>query len=184
MSAADCAACHSVAGVKFAADRFSHSRTKYALTGKHQPLACTACHKPITRTFPAGAGTATQFSGVGTACATCHQDVHLGQVGATCETCHSPASFKVMNYKHQKSPPDFFTGRHVKAECRACHPSATRQFPAGRGTAINFTVGTTCTNCHTDPHNGTLGSDCIRCHKPEPLNPWPATVRPRPSVMG
>jgi len=59
----------------------------------------------------------------------------------------------------------------------------TQQFPAGRGTAINFTVGTTCTNCHKDPHNGMLGADCGRCHRPEPTNLGPGhSVRPRPSA--
>ncbi len=182
--AADCAGCHSVAAVKFAADRFSHDRTKYPLVGKHQPLQCAACHKPITQAFPAGNGTATKYTGVGTACASCHQDIHLGQVGATCDTCHTAATFKVMNYKHQKPPRDFFVGRHVSAECKACHASVTRQFPAGRGTAINFTVGTTCTACHADPHNGTLGADCGRCHRPDPFSPRPGQAAlPNPPAM-
>lgn len=182
--AADCATCHSVNAVKFAADRFSHDRTKYPLAGKHKPLACAACHKPITQAFPAGNGTATQFAGLGTACASCHQDVHLGQVGATCDTCHTAASFKVMNYRHRQPPRDFFVGRHVSAECKACHAPVTRQFPAGRGTAINFTVATTCTGCHKDPHNGTLGPDCGRCHRPGPLSValGQPPAQPRPST--
>ncbi len=135
------------------------------------------------KAFPAGTGTATQFSGLGTACASCHQDVHLGQVGATCDTCHSAASFKVMNYKHREPARDFFAGRHVSAECRACHASATQQFPAGRGTAIKFAIEKTCTNCHKDPHNGTLGADCARCHRPEPSTSMPSRpAGPRPSA--
>ena len=166
-----CESCHSVSAVKFAADRFSHDRTKYPLTGKHQPLACTACHAKATQAFPAGAGTATRLTGIGTACASCHKDVHLGQIASTCETCHTPATFKVMAYKHLKPPRDFFVGSHLKADCKACHAQVTRAFPAGRGTAINFSVGTACLACHEDPHSGSLGTDCARCHRPEPLRP-------------
>ena len=177
----DCATCHSLAAIKFAPDRFAHDRTRYPLTGKHKPLACARCHQPVTQEFPGGSGAAVKFTGVGTACASCHQDVHLGQVGASCETCHSPASFTVMNYKHRQPPRDFFVGRHASAECRACHAPATRDFPAGRGTTVNFGVGTACTACHKDPHNGTLGPDCARCHRPEPLIPAHSRpLRPRP----
>ena len=167
----NCESCHSVSAVKFGADRFSHDRTKYPLTGKHQPLACTACHAKATQAFPAGAGTATRLTGVGTACASCHKDVHLGQIASTCETCHTPATFKVMTYKHLKPERDFFVGSHLKADCKACHAQVTRAFPAGRGTAINFSVGTACLACHEDPHSGSLGTDCARCHRPEPLRP-------------
>jgi hypothetical protein len=178
----DCATCHSVAAIRFAADRFSHDRTKYPLVGRHQPLACAACHKPAVLASPAGNRTATRFTGIGTACATCHQDIHLGQVGATCETCHSASSFKVMAYTHRRPPRDFFVGRHVSATCRACHAPVTREFPAGHGTAVDFTVGTACTACHADPHKGSLGSDCARCHRPEPLSTVHRPFAPEPQA--
>jgi hypothetical protein len=165
---AACESCHSVAAAKFVADRFSHDRTSYPLAGKHRPLACAACHVPRAAAA-AATGAPVNFAGAPTTCAGCHKDTHLGQVGGECKTCHTPETFKVMAYKHRQPAPDFFTGRHLRIDCRACHAPVTRQFPAGRGTAINFSVTTACVSCHTDPHKGSLGTDCARCHKPEPL---------------
>lgn len=168
--AADCVTCHSVNAAAFAADRFTHDRAGYALTGRHQTLACASCHTPATTSFPAGAGTTTRYRGVGVTCASCHQDVHLAQLGAACDTCHTTSGFTVMAYTHRKPTPDFFTGRHLKATCAACHRSTTKAFPSGRGTAIDFSVSRTCTACHADPHQGALGLDCARCHKPIPAS--------------
>jgi hypothetical protein len=164
-----CAGCHSVAAPKFAPDRFSHSRASFALTGRHTAVACAACHKTETAAFPSGRGTAMRLKGLATTCQSCHADVHLGQVGSTCESCHGTAAFAVSKYQHRKPARDFFAGRHLMAACGACHKTQTRQFPAGRGTAIEFAVSTRCVTCHTDVHRGTLGENCIACHKPEPL---------------
>jgi hypothetical protein len=167
---ADCASCHSVAAVKFAADRYGHDRSAFKLTGKHAATACAACHKSETAAFPSGRGTAVRLKGMAATCQSCHQDVHLGQVSTACETCHTTQSFAVKKYDHRKSPRDFFVGRHVTA-CAACHKTQTRQFPAGRGTAVEFAISSQCVACHTDVHRGTLGTDCRACHKPEPLAP-------------
>jgi hypothetical protein len=45
----------------------------------------------------------------------------------------------------------------------------TAVFPSGRGTAVQFKVGTRCVSCHVDVHRGALGDDCGRCHRPAPL---------------
>lgn len=164
-----CATCHSVEAAKFAADRFSHGRATFALTGKHAAVACAACHKTETAVFPSGRGTAMRLKGTPATCQSCHADVHLGQVGSSCESCHATSSFVVSKYQHRKPARDFFAGRHLMAACGACHKTQTRQFPAGRGTAIEFAVSTRCVTCHTDVHRGTLGENCIACHKPEPL---------------
>ena len=163
-----CATCHSVAAVKFAADRFAHDRASFTLTGKHATAACGACHKTETAAFPTGRGSAVRLKGVATACQSCHADVHLGQVGSACESCHTTASFAVRTYQHRKPPRDFFVGRHMTA-CASCHKAQTRQFPAGRGTAVEFAISSRCVACHTDVHRGTLGENCRACHKPEPL---------------
>jgi hypothetical protein len=166
---AGCETCHSVAAVKFAPDRFSHTRSGFALTGKHAPLACAACHKTETTAFPSGRGTAVRLKGMAGTCQSCHADTHLGQVGTTCETCHSTTSFKVSKYQHRKPARDFFTGRHLTTACATCHKTQTRKFPAGHGTAVEFAISNKCVACHTDVHRGTLGENCIACHKPEPL---------------
>ena len=164
-----CASCHSVAAPKFAPDRFLHTRASFSLTGRHATVACAACHKTETAAFPSGRGTAVRLKNIPSTCQSCHADVHLGQVGSGCESCHTTSSFAVGKYQHRKPAREFFAGRHVKAACGACHKTQTRQFPAGHGTAIEFTVSTRCVTCHTDVHRGTLGENCIACHKPEPL---------------
>lgn len=42
-----CTACHDATSFEVART-FDHDKTRYPLRGKHQPLACTACHKPET----------------------------------------------------------------------------------------------------------------------------------------
>ncbi len=162
-----CETCHSVQKARFGLDGFSHVKTSFALTGRHETVACALCHKTDTATFPSGRGTAVKWSGVATECRACHTDVHLGQITGPCEACHTAQSFHVPTYRHRnRSLFDFFTGRHVTATCEACHKPATRQFPAGRGTAIVFQADTRCVACHRDVHRGALGSNCISCHRP------------------
>lgn len=166
---ADCERCHTVAAVKFAADRFRHDATRFTLTGAHVPLTCEKCHATETATFAGGTGTAVRLAGVSSTCDSCHRDVHLGQVERTCETCHDTSAFTIRAYTHRNPPRGFFVGPHVKAECAACHKSTTGRFPAGRGTAIAFKVGTECVRCHEDVHRGSLGTNCRDCHKLTPL---------------
>ncbi len=162
-----CERCHTVSSAKFAVGRFDHVATGFPLTGRHQAVACVQCHKQETGTFPSGAGTATRFKGVARECRACHADPHLGQLAVTCETCHKTDSFKVPSYVHRgKTPASFFTGRHARAACAACHKPVTGQFPSGRGTAIRFTAETGCIACHKDVHRGALGPNCSNCHKP------------------
>jgi hypothetical protein len=166
---ANCERCHSVAAVKFAADRFDHGSASFALTGGHVPLACEKCHASETAVFPSGSGSAIRLKGVSTECVSCHKDVHLGQVAQTCDSCHDTRAFTVRNYTHKNPPKGFFVGPHVKAECASCHKSATATFPAGKGTAMAFKIGTDCVRCHEDVHRGSLGRNCASCHKLTPL---------------
>jgi len=167
----DCASCHSLQAVRFAPDRFTHDQAAFKLTARHAPVACASCHKKETGEFPAGHGAAVRLTGLGTTCASCHADVHFGQLRDRCESCHTAETFKVARYEHQSPPPDFFVGRHLRAACSACHERRTRDFPSGRGTAVEFGVNPRCVTCHTDPHNGSLGDSCGSCHRPEPLRP-------------
>jgi Cytochrome c7 and related cytochrome c len=164
-----CETCHSVAGVKFKADRFTHDKSRFKLAGKHALVACAKCHKTETAAFPAGRATTTRYTGMETTCKTCHADVHLGQVSLSCETCHSNDSFKIAKYTHKRGPAGFFVGSHVRAKCESCHKPVTGMFPAGRGTTVQFAVSAACMTCHKDVHNGTLGKDCGACHRPSPL---------------
>lgn len=164
-----CETCHAVNAPKFGVTAaFSHARTKYPLGGKHVAVPCEKCHTSQTGAFPSGAGTAVRLTGISTTCATCHADIHLGQLGAACETCHTDQTFKLSAYTH-KSPKQraFFVGPHVTADCATCHTPAAAAFPAGRGTAVRYAVPTECTSCHRDVHNGQLGPKCGDCHRLE-----------------
>ena len=161
-----CESCHSVDAAKFAPVRFSHATAAFKLTGKHEVVECRKCHKPETGAFRAGAGTAVRLKGVATACASCHQDQHLGQLGRACESCHTPASFKVASFKHANQA-TFFLGKHAAQPCSACHKPAESAYPAGRGTAVRYKGLTACASCHKDAHAGSMGSSCEGCHTPE-----------------
>ncbi len=163
---ASCESCHAVTGAKFAPVRFDHAKSAFPLAGKHAPLACEKCHRRETGTFSAGSGTAVRLKGLGTACATCHEDPHLGQLGTSCETCHSAESFKVPSFRHPGRP-EFWKGAHAKAPCAACHKKEEGAFPAGKGSAIRYRgFKASCASCHKDPHRGALGAGCESCHTP------------------
>ena len=162
-----CETCHPVETPKFRVTEFAHAATRYPLTGKHAPLQCEACHKVETGAFPAGHGTARRLTGMDTACASCHQDPHRGQLGRECETCHGTDTFDARRYTHKnaRSLRAFFTGRHASATCAACHKPLAGN-PAESKAVANYQVSTRCTTCHTDVHKGALGSACETCHKP------------------
>ncbi len=169
-----CESCHSVSAAKFALVGFSHDKTAYPLSGKHAALQCASCHKRETGTFPAGAGTAVRFKGLGVTCASCHRDVHLGQLGNQCERCHATTGFARPNYAHAAGPA-FFAGAHGKLVCAACHKKQEAAFPSGRGVAVRYAgFGKECSTCHANRHNGTLGGACQTCHTPAG---WPIVSR-------
>jgi hypothetical protein len=162
-----CETCHSVQKAQFALASFSHATTSFALTGRHETIACALCHKTETGAFPSGTGTAVRLKPMAGECRACHEDPHLGQVVQQCETCHTTHTFTVSAYRHQnRSLSQFFTGRHLTASCAACHKITTGQFPAGPGATISFQADTQCVACHTDVHRGALGRNCLNCHRP------------------
>ncbi|RPJ64551.1 MAG: hypothetical protein EHM24_22660, partial [Acidobacteria bacterium] len=199
---AACDTCHAVEDRGFTAGRFSHAKTGFPLTGRHQAAPCAACHvpagterpaappgrKPVT--VPAAAATARParphgsqaapivFRGTPAACSSCHEDVHLAQLGSRCEMCHSNDTFKLPSYTHRAPELDrFFVGTHGTLACRACHKPEERDFPGGHAAAVRYTgFGTSCAACHAsdDVHRGALGPSCETCHQPEG---WPTVSR-------
>jgi hypothetical protein len=162
-----CERCHAIETDEFGLTGFSHATTRFPLTGKHAPLACEACHKVEARAFPSGSGTARRLTGIGTGCVACHKDSHEGQMKGDCQGCHTVDSFQITTYTHrnQRALRDFFTGRHLAAECSACHTRAPSR-AVGGGAVVSYAIRTTCTTCHTDIHRGSLGPACETCHKP------------------
>lgn len=163
-----CEACHSIKAARFAADGFSHAKTAFALTGRHESLVCADCHKRETGAFPAGTATSVRYKGTPAQCRACHEDVHQGQLTTSCESCHTTTAFKLASYVHKNSAlliSGFFGGRHAVLSCQACHKPTAAQVKAARAGALQFKVDSRCVSCHVDVHRGALGTRCLDCHR-------------------
>ena len=146
--ASTCDQCHRVDGSKFKAVAFSHERARLPLAGKHETVACAKCHATETRAFPSRSGVAVAYKPLSLQCRSCHQDPHLGQVSQQCETCHTASTFEVGTAFVHTGIDDFFAGFHKRYACVDCHKKERRQYPAGLGIAVRFSVGRTCAACH------------------------------------
>lgn len=143
---ADCGDCHSTSAWKNG--KFDHSKTDFALVGRHGKVACALCHpSEIYEKTP-------------TDCASCHmaQDVHARRFGADCDQCHSPEQWKTTRFDHDAQTDFRLTGAHRTTRCDACH--------ARPGAGPANTLKQTCISCHRsdDEHDGQNGADCGRCH--------------------
>ncbi len=138
----DCASCHTTNG--WTPSTFDHSRSTFALDGKHTSVACSQCH------------TDKLFKGTPSDCASCHSDTdpHGGALGNQCTDCHTTSGWKPSSFNHNNSIFKL-TGQHSNVACSNCHKDM--KF---KGTPTN------CFSCHEqdDNHNGTLGTNCAACH--------------------
>ncbi|MEI6667892.1 MAG: hypothetical protein WCP29_07030 [Acidobacteriota bacterium] len=165
-----CDACHRPATFKTA--NFAHPGAPDFFGGRHSAVACVRCHvrasqtgsaAPFAAARPVPAVRATTPSRT---CASCHADVHLGQVGAACDTCHAIESpkFAPSRFSHDRAAFSL-SGKHRALECAKCHVRETRAFPAGTGTARVFKpLQAACAMCHKDPHLGQVENRCDSCH--------------------
>src|SRR6202795_4807490 len=162
----ECAKCHSDHnGVNFALVRWDpnresldHSKTGFALEGKHAGLACEKCHK--AEYIPAAGRAGIQvkdlnrtYLGLSRTCVSCHTDEHRGQVGTDCARCHTLAGWKpasLFNHAKSKYP---LTGAHAKLDCAKCHALIQDAKPYTKYTGLSFAK---CTGGHTDPHRGSI----------------------------
>jgi hypothetical protein len=124
----DCSACHDASSWDHV--NFDHNKSQFPLTGAHTNVACEQCHS------------AGEFSGLSTACSSCHNDpaFHAGMFGLNCATCHTTNNWSAV----YKGP----------------HPGIADE--GGRG--VNHGGGS-CRSCHTQTlHTAT----CTQCHKGNP----------------
>ena len=118
----------------------------FSLQGGHAELDCADCHSEK------------KYVGVGTSCATCHEEpeLHAGVFGTTCEYCHtseawSPAVLTQHKFELKHSDEEITT-------CETCHGGNYTEYP--------------CATCHNDGEMITvhfqLGfhdvQNCISCH--------------------
>jgi hypothetical protein len=169
----ECSSCHRTSGWKDVSS-FDHSRTKFALAGKHRDATCEKCHKPGTTGRKFAPIPAESYAD----CAPCHSSPHRpGAVKGECAGCHEPAGWekamdKPFDHGRTRYP---LEGGHAAVKCRACHdPSALAAgTPAGGGLPASFEkvfhrAYARCIDCHADRHDGafvkTYRNDCAACH--------------------
>ncbi len=152
-----CQTCHTMDGWPGA--KFDHAGiARFALTGAHARLDCSACH---------GRG---NYAGLSTACATCHinnynntQNPNHRTAGLpqTCDQCHTTAGWNPANMDHSLTR-FALTGAHVSVACTQCHSN-------GQYTGTS----SACASCHlpnyqktTNPNHVSAGfpQDCSVCH--------------------
>jgi len=143
-----CGECHDDGSWKVAG--FNHSRTRFALVGRHAAVACKGCHETP------------RFKDVRSDCGSCHRrdDAHRGTLGTRCDSCHNARAWALWSFDHGKRTRWPLTGGHGRTACDACHRVPA---PAGRDAAA---LSTACVACHRkdDTHEGTFGASCERCH--------------------
>jgi hypothetical protein len=167
---ATCESCHSSADFHVA--KYVHRNVPEFFTGQHAPVACSQCHVPGSPTRPIRSSEPAlkvTFKTAVTRCASCHEDVHLGQEGGACDTCHSisHAKFAAAGFSHAKTTFNL-TGKHKTVPCVQCHKRETGTFPAKAGTAVRYKgVSTECRACHEDVHQGQVAVACDTCHATE-----------------
>jgi hypothetical protein len=168
----NCAECHSEHnGQEFplikwqpSQEKFDHSKTGWALDGKHLGLACNKCHTPERAQQAEKSGTKVKnpnrsFLGLSRECVSCHVDEHRGQLGKNCLQCHNTTDWKkVINFDHSKTR-FALTGAHAKVNCEKCHTPGPDQKPRWKGIPFER-----CESCHKDPHGGSFTATCQTCH--------------------
>ena len=139
-----CADCH--AETSWKDTRFDHSRTAFALRGRHAEVKCQACHA------------SERFKEAPTTCIGCHRkdDAHKGRFGERCAECHGERAWKPATFDHDRDTAYPLRGRHRAVRCEACH----------RGPLHQEKLAKACVACHRgdDVHKGSLGAKCESCH--------------------
>lgn len=114
----------------------------FELVGRHEPLACEACHPAAQALGP-----------LPTACASCHEDARpLDHYDGDCGICHTPYGWDDIVVDHGFFP---LTDAHA-LECTACHESGYQG------------LDPSCASCHADdrPPDHFGAQDCGGCHVP------------------
>lgn len=133
-------------------EHFDHRLTGYALQGAHVPLECNRCH------HDRNARGASTFLGASSECRSCHEDPHEGRLGTDCTSCHTQSEWghaRLERFDHARTR-FALRGAHAEVQCARCHTGTPARY---RGLSFG-----SCTNCHTDPHDGRFGAGCTDCH--------------------
>lgn len=152
----DCIQCHNT--TQWQGATFQHTQS-FPLSNGHAGRTCTACH-----TTPG------VYTGLDTACASCHLDDfqrvtspnHVtGGFSTTCTECHNTSQWQGASFQHTQTFP--LTLGHANVSCTRCHTTP------GVYTSLN----TACVSCHqtdfnqtTNPNHTAAGfsTNCTLCH--------------------
>jgi hypothetical protein len=157
---------------QFDESHFDHSKSGFALSGKHGSLKCEQCHvdrfitsvevKKFLKDHPHKT-----FLGLDQRCISCHVDRHKGTVSTDCQTCHTTNGWKpAASFDHARAKFPL-VGKHRPIECVKCH---TEMRTKGSGENILFSTKnfTDCKPCHTSPHGSRFADKtCKSCHSAE-----------------
>ncbi len=157
-----CGQCHNSVSWK-PAPGFDHSKTKYALTGKHVNILCAKCHPSIIDSSTERHQSYLKLTPIPhDQCTACHADAHKGKLGDNCSNCHTPEGWHVTDaakFDHRRTRYPL-EGKHAAVTCNKCHS------PGKAKTDLRFG---TCRDCHTDFHQNafakrTSKGACEECH--------------------
>jgi len=148
-------------------EEFDHRLTGFPLEGKHARVECAECHAAKRITIEARKQIRIKnlnrtHLGLSQACASCHRDVHAGQLEQDCLRCHSQLAWKpAPGFRHEQTAYPL-TGMHVRVSCEKCHRAG--ELPGG---AMRYKMANaaSCATCHRDPHGGAFEQPCSACHQ-------------------
>ncbi|MGA7755450.1 MAG: hypothetical protein WCB05_21650 [Candidatus Sulfotelmatobacter sp.] len=126
---------------------FDHFETAFPLTGAHEFVKCSGCHKPASP----GAGLMnTDFKRVRKECEGCHADVHGQQFAdhgiTACIRCHDSKAWRPSLFDHAKQTSFSLEGAHREVPCAGCH-KLTR-VAAGKAVLFYKPTPKECVACH------------------------------------
>ena len=178
-----CGGCHGTIqwfGLPRQVGILAHTKTTFPLTGKHDAVNCTSCHKP---NLPADA----RYRKLASArCADCHEDKHAGEFLAQdrgeCKPCHVTSGFRPTLFGVDAHANTRFalSGKHIAAPCSQCHAPKRPQLDL-------HVAKQACADCHQNPHGTQFATEmasggCAHCHEAAGWNipkinhsTWPLT---------
>ena len=156
---------------------FDHRLVGWLMDGRHLELDCAKCH--VNADAPVLPKGGLRYGGLDSNCASCHEDVHEGQLSAvSCASCHGQLGW---NKLHSEGHAEHLAlvGGHGDVDCRSCHAEGTQHSLEAMGGATKQGAARTCAECHSSPHArefsqgaaGLAGFDeqrgCVACHEAE-----------------
>ena len=146
VSQSGCDFCHTLDSWRTV--KFDHNVTKFALTDKHQTVACKKCHLGI---LTSTGDTVLAMALAKPDCWSCHTDPHraqfakAGEENTDCNLCHTPANWKANKFDHNVLTRFKLDGAHKNVPCSKCHRPTTVD---GALFVAYKPLDTTCVSCH------------------------------------